>query len=241
MMDNHNDNGTENGADILEPPKAVAVSAPKGVFSSYYRTAFTPEDILLEIEEQRASDLEGAKLREELFRYRFYARTETRQEIVSDRFLAFWVDLMYYEKTVGKSRIRLKLALKSLKNMLENKKLAAVFGGTSPDTRVLYEQLYGAARRYFSTCQTDRTYSSQMLGFGTIKRPQLIEKIVADFFDAALCFTWSCGLLREYPSIGQAALHAWTDEFPDTEEMVWRRVNKILDSEALAGIIETLS
>lgn len=241
MTDNPNDNRIDSGVNMTKPLKVISVSAPKGVFDHYYRTAFAPEDIRLQIEKQSASDPEGAGLREELFRYRFYSRTEARQEIVSDRFLAFWVELMYREKTVGKSRLRLKLALRSLKGMLENKKLDAVFGGKPPDARVMYEQLYGAARRYFLTCQTDRTYSSQMFGFGAIKRPQLIEKIVADFFDAALCFAWSCGLLREYPFVGQAAFNAWADEFPGTEEFVWQRVEKTLGFEALAEIIEVLS
>lgn len=241
MTYNPNGNRMHSATDMAKSPEGVSISAPKGVFDHYYRTAFTPEDIRLQIEKQSASDPEGARLREKLFHYRFYTRIEARQEVVSDRFLAFWIELMYREKTVGKSRLRLKLAARSLKNMLENKELDAVFEGMSPDIRAMYEQLYGAARRYFFTCQTDRTYSSQMFGFGAIKRPQLLEKIAADFFDASLCFAWHCGLLQQYPFIGQSALNAWADEFPETEEIVWRRVEKVLGFEALEKIIKTLS
>lgn len=231
--------GSSDGQYFAE--RAMLISAPDGEFDSCYNTVFEPEEIFAEIEKMKLAHLPGIELRERLYSYRFYTRKEMGKEIVSDRFLTFWVELLYYDKTVDKSKFRLKLARNSLKSRLINKKLSSVFDGDWPNERVLYEQLYSAARRYLITCQTDRNYTSHVFGFISIKRPQLIEKIVADFFDAAICFAWRCGLLAEFPVVGKAALGAWSDEFPEMEHVVWSRIEKNVGHEATEGIIELLS
>ena len=218
--------------------ESLRIPVPEGLFDEYYNRAFEPEDIAYEIEELRIADAQAAELRDNLYNYRFYTRKEAGKSIVSDRFMAFWVNLRYFDKSSGKMKFRLRVAKKSLAGELENKQISGIFGDNI-DIRALYEQLYSSARRYLSTCQTDRTYTSVMFGFSALKRPQLIEKLLADFIDA-LCFAERCGLLLDFPVVGKAAVHAWLDEFPETDGMIIKRIYAVLGEQAGAEMLERL-
>ncbi len=213
----------------------------KSMFDHYYKSAFTPEEIREEIRLLSQSDPQGAKLREKLYDYRFYTQKYGKDTVICDRFLAFWVNTQYYSKTIEKSRFRLRLARKNLVNALSDKKLSGVFDGKWPDERVIYEQLYGAARRYLFSCQSDKTYSSLMFGFVSLKPAQLTEKMLADFADAFLCFLWRCGFFGDFPIVCKAAYDAWMDVAPDTESALWRRIEKTGGPETVAGIRALLS
>ena len=214
-------------------------SAMTDVFEPYYNTAFTPEEIKARIDLLSQSDPQSAKLREKLYDYRFYSQRFGKDTVICDRFLALWMNMLYYSKTVEKAKflagIRLKTACRELKNALMNKELSGIFDGRWPDERVIYEQMYNAARRYLASCQTDKTYSSLMFGFVSLKPQQLTEKMAADYFDAFICFPWRCGLLDDFPVVGKAAYDAWKDGVPGTETMAWRRIEKTVGGQA-AGI-----
>lgn len=214
------------------------IPAPAGVFDAYFNRALTPEDIAEEIDALKRTDPGAVPLREKLFSYRFYTRKEAGKAVTSDRFIGFWVTLQFHEKSVGKSKFRLKIARNSLEKELVNQKLRAIFGG-QPEERVLYEQLYSAARRLLSTCRTDSTYTTVMFGFGALRGDQLMEKTLADFFDA-VCFSRRCGLLSDYPVVGKAAFHAWADEFPGTENEVLSRIVKIVGKQEADSMFKML-
>ena len=211
------------------------------MFDPFYNSVFTPEDILAQVEMLKQTDPQGAKLREGLYSYRFYSQKIGKETVVCDRFLAFWMNLLYHSKTITKSKFRLAHARRELEKALNNKELSKVFSEQWPNHRVLYEQLYNAARRFLASCRTDKTYSSFMFGFVSLKLPQLTEKMVADYFDAFVCFPWRCSLLDSFPVICFAAFDAWQDDIPNTEDMIWRRISKTAGTEASEMIRQLLN
>ena len=174
---------------IIVKPQRMKDTRLPGYSIIITNNIFDPEEIMAEIEIIGETDPDGAKLRKDLYNYRFYTRKENKKLIISDKLMTFWVELMFYEKTTDKSKFRMKMARKTLIDIIDSAELKSIFSTEWPNERILYEQLYAAARRYFFTCQTDRTYTSMMFGFVAIKRPQLIKIMIADYFDAALCFS----------------------------------------------------
>jgi hypothetical protein len=227
---------TENKPASMPAISSQRASAPDGLFDSYYNFAITPDEIKTHIDGLNNSNPEAARLRNQLYDYRFYAKKEGGKPVVCDRFMSFWMNLLFYSKTVDTSKWRMKGARKDLTGALEDKKLRELFDDDRTFRRAIYEQLYGSARRYLGACQTDRTYTSYIFGFMALKRPQLVEKIVAEFFDA-ICFGWRCGLLAEYPIVGQAAFNAWIDELPGEDvNAAWRRIEKNAGAAAASEI-----
>ena|GEM_PF-2846531 len=234
---------TDENRELYDEAKRLAdrlkdISPPEGVFDEYYSRVIGPDDVLLEIEMLRETDYEAADLRERLYNYRFYQIKEMGNSFVADRFLAFWVTLLYYERSTSKGKLRQRLALKELRKSLFNDELKMIVDESIYD-RLLYEQLYCSARRYIHTCREDKTYTSVIFGLGTLKDNQLKEKIFADLIDG-LCFGWKIGLLQEVPAFGKAVIHALLREFPETEESIATRTIKLLKYENADSLVEIM-
>ena len=228
----------ENMLIILEG-KIKVIVAPSGIFDEHYSRVIEPEEIQVEIELMREEDTEKANLSEKIYNIRFTEKREAGQTFLIDSFLGFWVTLAYYDKSTGKSKFRLKTANSKLSALIDKKEISLLFDNESIKERMIYEQLYSSARRYLYTCTTDKTYKSVAFGVVSLKDYQLKEKILADFIDG-VCFSYRCGLLEKYPVVGKAAIHAYLREYPDTEDLVVKRMIKTLklaDTEKLLDLL----
>ena len=208
--------------EIRKDSERVSFLPPKGCWFSGYNRNFEPESILDEISSDTSLTKEQQRSLLNIMNYRFFTSKESGKTIKGDRFMAFWLFLMFYYKSTGKSKMRLRHALKKLENELSNSSLTGIFPDW-PDERILYEQLYNAARRYITTCRTDKGFTSTMFGFGALKSQQLEEKILAELFDA-VCFSYRCGLLEKYPVIFVAALNAFEDEYTNKSIFAIKRI-----------------
>jgi len=217
------------------------IKAPEGLFEPCYNTALTPEDIRIELDGMKEDGGAPAELRQKLYDYRFFTQKDGRSTIICDRFVVFWVELLFSEKTTGTSKWALNSVKKRLVKMLNDKKLTDIFGETWPDDRVLYEQLYNSARRYLFSSQHDSTYSSYAFGIMRMGHSQVINRLLGEFIDTSICFTYRCGLLADYPVIGKAALHAWNDELPKMDDRVWERIEKKAGAQGSADILRILT
>ena len=212
------------------------VPAPEGLYDPFYNTVFTPEDISEEIEKLRLTDPRGAQFSVKIHSYRFYTQKDGRDLVTCDRFLGFWVELQSYDRTSGDSKRLLKAARKKLGEALNNKKLSDLYDGQWPNARILYEQLYNAARRYLEVCRTDRMYNSLLFGLMQLQAGRLEGKMLADFIDFALIYPARCGLLEDFPVVGKAAYNAWMDLLPRTRAQVWERIIDKFGDEGAARI-----
>jgi len=70
---------------------------------------------------------------------------------------------------------------------------------------------------------------------------QVISRLLGEFIDTSVCFTYRCGLLADYPTIGKAALHAWNDELPKMDARVWERIEKKAGVQGAADILRILT
>jgi hypothetical protein len=204
-------------------PDTDVLSFPKTTQQEWYTQLFTPEEIQQELELLSLTNPQQADLLFALADYRFFTVRDRKKDIICDRFLKFWVDLIYFDGTITSPFLGMFVARREIRKTLDNI-LHTYYIDTIQHMRMLYEQLYNGARRYIKSCRTDRNYSHYMFGFVEIKDKQLKEKMLAEFIDAGIGFPYRSGCLIHHPEIAWAAYDAWLDEVPETEELIKQRL-----------------
>lgn len=219
--------------------KLSSIPVPEGDSDDCYLLIITPEEELLQIETSRETEPERAELRQQLYNYRYRQAKDGNQVYLTDRFLAFWVTLQYYDVSTKFSKRRQRLAYRELEDFLYNKSLLSVIPDINNYPRMLYEALYCSVRRYIATCREDKTFTSVVFGLGTLKDDQVKGKILYDLING-LCFCYKIGLITAYPVLAKAIIHALIREFPFNELTITERIISLLDFQTTQELIDSI-
>ena len=148
------------------------------------------------------------QIRQELWEIRYQDKSEAGQGGRSDGYLGMWM-AMEFEKGSANRLFGIKSARKSLqKEMSEKSELHA---------QLLYREWYHAVVLYLQLSQTDRNYSSYLLGMLSMKEADLNNKIKNDIYKTAIALPEQIKMTEELDVITRAAKAVYRDFFPDDD------------------------
>lgn len=173
----------------------------------------------------KAIEEEGLSPENELRKKLWESRYGHQADGEVDYFIRGWMSMFYLGTSAkglfaARKIAREKAAIRSDWKM----DLAAGYGSTGET--VLYEELYNMARLYIDLCRHDRTYSSYLLGLGTLNEDALSGKIAKDIYQTAFVTAEEIGTGDEFAVFRKAAADAFCDVYPNEKHLLQKHVRK---------------
>lgn len=168
---------------------------------------------------------EGLSPENDLRRQLFEARYGLQSGTEVDHFVRGWMSMLYLGNNTrglfaARRTAREKASIRSDWKM----DLAETFGSTG--RTVLYEEFYNLVRLYIDLCRNDRTYSSYLLGLGTMNEGSLAAKIARDIRQTAFVTATEIGENSEFSGLTEAAEEAFADVYPDDVHLLHKGAGK---------------
>ncbi len=160
------------------------------------------------------------------------------QEEVGDTFMAFWVN-MNLEGVTRSGRSARKKIEKDINKFLNRPDLLAAMAevGDQAD-RLLFDELQDAIFRYFSTCQTDRQYTTYLFNLKKLTDDQVSAKTASQTVDNMILplldidSPWQAVLIR-------AVATAFGQAFVNQDDLLSQKLSQS-DPDALNRYLEIL-
>lgn len=164
--------------------------------------------------------------RENEIRMKFWeSRYETREkdQVVIDRFIRGWMGMSYLN-TSSRSFLGRKKMDREKQKILEDwsMELAESYGEKGQEA--LYHEFCNMTRLYLKLCQEDKSYSSLILGIGTMKKESLINKIAQEIFTLAYAVPRYTGTEELFSGFTRAATDVFYETFPRNRDLLERRI-----------------
>lgn len=169
---------------------------------------------------------EEGMTRENEIRLKFWEgryETRARDKAQVDRFIRGWMGMSYMH-TASRSVLGRKKLEKEKARVLEdwNVPLAESYGEEGQEA--LYQELCNMTRLYLQLCQEDKSYSSLILGLGTMKKESLINKIALDVFTLAYTVPRFTGTEQVFALFTRAATDVFRETFPKNRDLLDKRI-----------------
>lgn len=156
------------------------------------------------------------QIRQELWEIRYQDKSEAGQGGRSDGYLGMWM-AMEFEKGSANRLFGIKSARKSLQKHIDKLKLKEMSEKSELHAQLLYREWYHAVVLYLQLSQTDRNYSSYLLGMLSMKEADLNNKIKNDIYKTAIALPEQIKMTEELDVITRAAKAVYRDFFPDDD------------------------
>ncbi|HIV24966.1 MAG TPA: hypothetical protein IAB71_04135 [Candidatus Scatomonas pullistercoris] len=191
------------------------------------------EKYYLETDRERRKEMldqaiaEEGMTRENEIRLKFWERRyETREKdnVQIDRFIRGWME-MSYMNTSSRSAFGRKKLEREKEKVLDDwsMELARSYGEEGEEA--FYQELCNMTRLYLQLCQEDKSYSSLILGIGTMKRESLINKIAMDVYTMAYAVPRFTGTEELFSTFTRAATDVFYETFPKNRELLEKRIS----------------
>ena len=169
---------------------------------------------LLDEADARGLTPEDNAFRRELYEIRYLPkRTEDGEPL--DSYIKAIFDLRFMaEETEGIFR---KLKPEKLDKVMNN--LGFLKADTQARKNLLFMEIYHLGMLYSSLCAEDKTFNSMLLGVGRISEDKQAKKIANEYYRVAYKALDNFGGTEKYALFRQAMVKAYTDMFPDYEEL----------------------
>ena len=134
-----------------------------------------------------------------------------------DRFLAGYMNLNYYANVV-------KGSLWARTHKKEMKQTQAYLCYDIPEKygelgeEMLYLELYHMLDYYIDICLKDKKYGGILMGFGTMKKENLVNKIASDLYKTSHCLPESLEVSPTHELFQKAAKQCFYNRFPNYKE-----------------------
>lgn len=153
------------------------------------------------------------------------ARFGINEKAEVDYFIRGWMTL-YNLQNVSRGLFGKKRIARDLASVHADWKeeMAGAYGSIGEE--VLYQELFHMILFYIRLCQTDRNYSSVLLGFGRMQDQNLTAKIAGDIYRTAWEIPEQQNCAGEFRLLQRAAADAFAEAFPDDEDLLLRRIRK---------------
>ena len=195
----------------------------KAWVENYYRE--TDRERRKEILDQAIA--EEGMTRENEIRMKFWeGRYETREKdhVTIDHFIRGWMGMSYMHTSSRTVFGRKKLDKEKERVMADwNMELARHYGEEGEEA--FYQELCNMTRLYLQLCQEDKSYSSLILGIGTMKKESLINKIAQEIFTLAYAVPRYTGTEELFASFTRAATDVFRETFPKNRDLLDRRIS----------------
>ena len=168
---------------------------------------------------------EGMSPENELRLKLFEARFGPNEKAETDFFIRGWMTLLNLQNAprgfFGKKRIS--ADLESIRSDWKEE-LAASYGSIGEE--VLYQELFHMILFYIRLCQSDRNYSSLLLGFGRMQDSSLTAKIAGDIGRTAWEIPEQLGCPERFRILRKACADAFEEVYPDDIDILQQRIGK---------------
>lgn len=140
-----------------------------------------------------------------------------------DNFLAGYMDLHYFATTV-KSNFMVKFHAREMKKAqsLLCYDIPEKYGKEGEE--MLYLELYHMVDYYIDICLRDKKYSGLLLGFGTMKKEALINKIGDDLYKACFGIAEGFKMKPAHELLKKAAKQCFASRFPWQKDLLESKI-----------------
>ncbi|MDD3220073.1 MAG: hypothetical protein PHC41_05540 [Lachnospiraceae bacterium] len=165
---------------------------------------------------------EANQIRLQMWEDRYGKYDGTKPEV--DHYLKLWLDFRFaYEKR--KSIFGFGNAKKSLQKDLNAMGFERTNDKGQMGEDILFAELRHMVRFYLSLCMSDKTYRSSFLGIMSMKDENVIDKITREVYEVACATPEFYGLTKEYEVFTNAAIDAFSTDFPEMSGTLHRYIN----------------
>ena len=131
-----------------------------------------------------------------------------------DRFLGGYMNLNYYANVV-KNGMMAKFHKKDMKQTQEYLcyDIPEKYGAIGEE--ILYLELYHMMDYYIDICLNDKKYGGLLMGLGTMKKENLVNKIATDLFKTSYCLPAAFEIGSAHKLFQKAARQSFYNRFPN--------------------------
>ena len=143
-----------------------------------------------------------------------------------DRFLAGYMNLSYYANVV-KSGLMAKF---HKKDMVQTQQFLCYdipdkYGADGEE--ILYLELYHLIDYYIDICLKDKKYGGLIMGIGTMKKENLINKIAGDLYKVSYCLPPGFEIAPTHKLFQKAAKQCFYNRFPNSRSSFGEKADNV--------------
>ncbi|MEE0955778.1 MAG: DUF6553 family protein [Eubacterium sp.] len=149
----------------------------------------------------------------------FEARYKTGKEGDIDTFIGGWMKL-YFMRNATKGLFVKRKVEKQKQEIMEDWQFSLAEQYGEAGEKILYQELFNAAKVYLSLCRKDKNYGSVFIGMGHMKEDKLVEKIASDIYLMAYKIPKETDTVRDFEVFTRAARDAFLSEYDGQRDLL---------------------